>query len=120
MSRQKILTPTLRIADSDVDPDRDVAQTDDGFGLATDAERQVAARQFESEFDQFDRGELDPDDDVRPIDGGFGLGEDPARQVAAADLDRQVDEVDVSPGDIELEETDDGGFEAVFETEVRR
>ena len=103
-----------------VDPQEDVVADGDGFGLAEPRQREVAARGFEDELEQFGAGELDPTTDVRETDDGFGLAEGPARDVAAAELDRQVDEVDVSPGDIELEETDDGQFEAVFEREVER
>ena len=103
-----------------VDPARDVQPVDDGFGLTSTAERRLTAREFEGQFDLFGSGELDPETDIRDTDGGFGLAREPARQVAADDIDRQIDEVDVSPDDIELEDTDDGRFEAVFETEVRR
>ena len=103
-----------------VDPARDIQPVDDGFGLTSVAERRLTAREFEGQFDMFGSGELDPETDIRDTNGGFGLAREPARQVAAADIDRQLDSVDVSPDDITLEDTDDGGFEAVFETEVRR
>jgi len=102
------------------DPATDIQATDGGFGLTSDAQREVAARQFESEFDLFGTGELDPASDVRATDSGFGLGEGPAREIAAANLESQLDGVDVDPADIQLEPTETGGFEAIFEREVRR
>ena len=97
----------------DVEPD-DVTATDGGFGLDTAAQRRVAAREFESDLSIFGSGELDPSSDIRDTEGGFGLAEEPAREVAAAELSEQVDG-DVTPGDIELEPADGGGFEAIFE-----
>ena len=102
-----------------VDPFEDVRDTDDGFGLTEDAQQRQAARGFEAEIGLFETGDLGSDD-IRDIDDGFGLGRDPAREVAAEQIDDQLDDIDVSPGDIELEETDDGRFEGVFEREVRR
>ena len=105
---------------SSVDPRDDVTTTGDGFGLASDAQRRVAAREFEQELDLFGRGELDPSSDIRDIDDGFGLARDPAREVAADSIDDQLEDINVTPSDIELEETDSGEFEGVFEREVRR
>jgi len=102
------------------DPGSDIQATDGGFGLTSGAQREVAARQFEQEFEQFGRGELDPTTDVRPVDDGYGLAQEPAAEIAAADLDAQYEDIDITPEDISLEPTGDGGFEAVFETEVRR
>ena len=105
---------------SAVDPTDDVVRDGDAFALAGGAQRRVAAREFERDIDLFDDGTLDPESDIRATDSGFGLGEDRAAEVAAADIDRQIDEFDVGADDVELEETDDGGFEAVFEREVER
>ena len=102
------------------DPTVDIEPADDGFALTRAAQRRVAAREFEQDLDVFGRGDLDPDDDIRDTNGGFGLQRGPARQVAARDIDRQLPEIDVGPDDIVLEETETGGFEAVFEREVRR
>ena len=102
---------------SSVDPETDVTADGDSFRLGDGAQRRVAARQFEDDLDLFGSGELDPQTDIRDTNGGFGLGEGPARQVAAAELDEQVTDTDVRPGDIDLEETDDGGFEAIFRGE---
>lgn len=102
-----------------VDPEQDIGRDDDGFRLRSDAQRRVAARQFEQELDLFGRGELDPATDIRDMNGQFALGERPAREVAAADIDEQIDEFDIGPDDIELSPTDDGGFEAEFERELR-
>ena len=68
----------------------------------------------------FGTGDLDPESDIRDIDDGFGLGRDPARQVAAQQLDEQFPDFSIGPSDIELRETDSGGFEGVFEREVSR
>jgi len=103
-----------------VDPASDVRPTDGGFALTTSAQRRVAARQFERDLGVFGGGELDPRTDIRSTNGGFGLAEGPAREAAAADLDAQVSEFDIGPEDIRLEPTDSGGFEAIFEREVRR
>ena len=103
-----------------VDPERDLTRMDDGFGLDSGAQRRLSAREFESEFDMFGTGDLDPETDIRSVDGGFGLAEGPTRQVAAADIDAQLDDFSVGPDDIELRETSDGEFEAMFEREVRR
>ena len=103
-----------------VDPERDLTRMDDGFGLDSGAERRLSARGFESELDMFATGDLDPESDIRSVNGGLGLAERPARQVAAADIDSQVDGFTVGPDDIELRETSDGEFEAMFEREVRR
>ncbi|MDR9382727.1 MAG: hypothetical protein RI560_13815, partial [Natronomonas sp.] len=84
------------------------------------AQRRLSARQFESQFDLFGTGELDPATDIRAVDGGYALAQEPAAEIAAADLDAQYDDIDITPEDINLEPTGDGGFEAVFETEVRR
>ena len=97
----------------DVDTD-DVTATEGGFGLDTEAQRRAAAREFESDLSIFGSGELDPSSDIRDTDSGFGLAAEPAREVAAAELSEQVDG-DVTPGDIELEPADGGGFEAIFE-----
>ena len=102
---------------SSVDPETDVTADGDSFRLGQDAQRRVAARQFEDDLDLFGRGELDADSDIRETGSGFGLGEDPAREVAAAQLDDRVDDRTVRPGEIDLEETDDGGFEAIFRGE---
>lgn len=102
-----------------VAPD-DIRETDDGFGLTAGASRRLAAREFETDIDQFGRGELDPATDIRELDDGFGLARGPARQAVAADIDAQIPEVDIGPDDIGLEETDSGGFRGVFEREVRR
>lgn len=102
------------------DPMADLTPTDGGFGLTSDAQRRVAAAEFEQQFDLFGTGTLDPATDVRELNGGFGLGEDRAREVAAADLDAQIGEFDIGPDDIDLQPTDGGGFEAIFEREVRR
>ena len=102
---------------SSVDPERDVTADGDSFRLGDGAQRRIAAREFEDDLDLFGRGELDPQTDIRDTNGGFGLGEDPAREVAAGQLDERVDDRTVRPGDIELEETDDGGFEAIFRGE---
>jgi len=104
----------------DVDPAADVRETDTGFGLTDPAERRLAARRFEDDFAEFGPGELDPTADVRATGDGFGLRAGPAREVAAADIDRQLPDLDVGPDDIELQPADGGGFEAIFETEVRR
>ena len=101
------------------DPQADIGRDDGGFGLRSDAQRRVAARELERELDMFGAGELDPQTDVRPLNGGFGLAEEPAREVAAAEIDREIDEFDIGPDDIELSPTDDGGFEAEFERELR-
>lgn len=101
-----------------VDPFEDLRDTDDGFGLTDEAQQRQAARGFESQLELFDTGTLGSDD-VREFDDGFGLARDPARRLAAARIDEQLPDVDVSAGDIELEETP-GGFEAAFEREVRR
>ena len=103
-----------------VDAERDLTRMDDGFGLASGAQRRLSAREFESEFDMFGTGDLDPETDIRSVDGGFGLAEGPTRQVAAADIDRQLDDFSVGVDDIELRETSDGQFEAMFEREVTR
>ena len=103
-----------------VDPERDLTRMDDGFGLGRGAQRRLSAREFESEFDMFGTGDLDPETDIRSVNGGFGLAEGPTRQVAAADIDRQLDDFSVGVDDIELRETSDGQFEAMFEREVRR
>ena len=103
-----------------VDPERDLTRMDDGFGLGRGAQRRLSAREFESEFDLFGTGDLDPETDIRSVNGGFGLAEGPTRQVAAADIDAQLDDFSVGPDDIELRETSDGQFEAMFEREVRR
>ena len=102
------------------DPERDITPADDGFGLTSEAQRRVAARGFEQQFDLFDSGALDPQTDVRDTNGGFGLGEDRAREVAAADLDDQIEEFEIGADDIDLQPTDEGGFEAIFEREVSR
>ena len=102
---------------SSVDPERDVTADGDSFRLGDGAQRRIAARQFEDDLDLFGSGELDPQTDIRDTNGGFGLGEDATRQVAAAELDEEVGDIDVRPGDIDLEETDDGGFEAIFRGE---
>jgi hypothetical protein len=102
----------------DVSPTGDVTPTGDGFGLDTQAQRRVAARNFESDLSQFDRGDLDPQSDIRSVGDGFGLGREPAREVAADDIDQQLEEFNVTPDDIELEETDDGTFEGIFERRV--
>lgn len=102
----------------DVDPFGDVTPADDGFGLDTEAQRRAAARNFEAELEQFGRGELDPSDDIRQVNDGFGLGRDPAREVAADRIDEQLEEFNVTADSIELEETDTGAFEGIFE--VRR
>ena len=103
-----------------VDPERDLTRMDDGFGLDSGAQRRLSAREFESEFDMFGTGDLDPETDIRSVNGGFGLAEGPTRQMAAADIDRQLDDFSVGVDDIELRETSDGQFEAMFEREVRR
>jgi len=103
-----------------VDPERDLTRMDDGFGLRSGAQRRLSAREFESEFDIFGTGDLDPETDIRSVDGEFGLAEGPTRQLAAADIDDQFDGFTVGPDDIELRETSDGQFEAMFEREVRR
>jgi len=105
---------------SSVDPFADVAAVDDGFGLTETAQQRSVAREFEADLDVFGMGDLDPESDIRRVDDGFGLAEGPAAEVAAADIDRQFDEFSIGADDIELEETDDGGFEAVFEREVSR
>ncbi|MDR9381774.1 MAG: hypothetical protein RI560_08925 [Natronomonas sp.] len=83
-------------------------------------QRRRATRQFTDMFDVFGPGDLDPETDIREIGGGFGLTRGAAREVAAADIDQQLPNIDIGPGDIELEETQTGGFEAIFEREVRR
>ena len=105
---------------SSVDPFDDITEADDGFGLTDPAQRRAAARGFESEFELFGSGDLDPEGDIRETDDGFGLGRDPSRQVAAQQLDEQFPDFSIGPGDIELRETDSGGFEGVFEREVSR
>lgn len=102
-----------------VGPD-EVQPTNGGFGLTDPAQRRLAAREFETEFEQFGRGDLDPTADVRPIDDGFGLASGPARQVAADRIDAELPNIDIGPDDITLEETPGGQFEASFEREVRR
>jgi len=102
---------------SAVDPTDDLVRDGDAFGLAGDAQRRVAAREFERDIDLFDDGTLDPESDIRATDSGFGLAEDPAREVAAEQLDERVDDRTVRAGDIDLEETDDGAFEAIFRGE---
>ena len=64
---------------------------------------------------------------VEEMDGAFELSKSQLlRFLIGKSLDGirdgeiQLDDIDVSPGDIELEETDDGRFEGVFEREVRR
>ena len=100
-----------------VDPTDDLVRDGDAFALAGGAQRRVAAREFEDDLDLFGRGELDPETDIRDTNGGFGLAEDPAREVAAEQLDERVDDRTVRAGDIDLEETDDGAFEAIFRGE---
>ena len=102
---------------SSVDPFEDVAAVDDGFGLTETAQQRSVAREFEEDLDVFGMGDLDPESDIRRVDDRFGLAEGPAAEVAAADIDRQIDEFDVGADDIDLEETDDGGFEAIFRGE---
>jgi len=97
---------------TDAGPD-DVTRTGSGFALDDEAQRRVAARQFESESDVFASGELTPGD-IRDTEGGFGLAEEPASELAAAELSEQVDGT-VAPSDVTLSERDDGGFEAVFD-----
>lgn len=104
----------------DVDPMADITPTDGGFALGDTAQRRAAARGFEAEYDLFGRGELDPTEDVRAVGEGFGLGRDEVREVAAARIDDQISQFDIGPEDIELRETDAGGFEGVFEREVQR
>jgi hypothetical protein len=111
---------TAETALRDVDPETDVRPAGDGFELTTPGQRRLRARQFEQQFDTFGTGELDPSTDIRATDGAFGLSRDPASEAAAADLDQQIPEVDIGPDDIELEQTADGGFEAIFEREVER
>jgi hypothetical protein len=103
---------------NEVEPD-ELERTDDGFSLTGQADDRLAARRFESQLDTFGTGELGQSD-VRETDDGFGLARGPARQVAADRIDEQVPQFDVSPGDIELEETGDGRFEGRFEREVSR
>lgn len=98
----------------DVDPSADVTATDEGLTLDEGAQRRVAARSFESDLSLFGAGELDPATDVRATDDGFGLAREEAREVAAANLSDQLD-TSVSPGAVDLEARDDGGFEAIFE-----
>jgi len=95
-----------------VDPATDVTATSDGaFRLNAGAQERIAARRFEDQFDAFGQGELDSSD-VRETGSGFGLGESAAREVAADRLSEQAG-TDVSPGEIQLEDTG-SGFEAVF------
>lgn len=104
-----------------VDPQTDVTPTGDGgFGLNTRAERRAAARGFEDRTDTFGQGDLDPSSDVRETGDGFGLAEGPARELAADRIDADLPDVAVGPGDVELERTGTGDFEASFEREVRR
>ena len=71
-------------------------------------------------MDLFGSGDLDPEADLRATDDGFGLGREQTRQVAAQQLDEQFPDISIGTGDIDLEEADDGSFEASFEREVRR
>lgn len=103
----------------EVDPS-EVARTDDGFRLSGQADDRLAARRFEDSLATFEQGELDPASDIRETRDGFGLARESAREAAADRIDEQVSEFDVGPGDIELEQTDDGRFEGRFEREVRR
>ncbi|RAW44060.1 hypothetical protein DQW50_16165 [Halorubrum sp. 48-1-W] len=95
----------------------DVTATDDGFTLDAEAQRRVAARQFEADLEPFGAGELDPSSDIRETGDGFGLAEGPTREVAADQLSDQVGDT-VDPADVELEPSD-GGFEATFERRRR-
>lgn len=98
----------------------EIEQSGDGFSLTDPAERRLAAREFETELEQFGRGELDPGTDVQAVDDGFGLSRGPAREVAADRIDDQLPELDIGPSDIELEQTEGGRFTGSFEREVRR
>jgi len=98
-----------------VDPSADVTETGDGYALDTGAQRRLAARSFEGDLDIFGRGELDPASDIRETGDGFGLAREPAREVGAAAIDEQLPDRAVSPDDVTLEESDTGGFEAIFE-----
>ena len=98
---------------SAVDASADVTESGDGLTLDESAQRRVAARSFEDDVDVFGSGELDPATDVRDTGDGFGLARAEAREVAAADLSDQLD-TSVSPGAVDLEARDDGGFRAIF------
>jgi hypothetical protein len=104
----------------EVDAQSDVTAADDGFALTDSAARRSAARGLEDEIAAIEQGELDPASDVRDTGSGFGLAEQPAREVAADQIDADTPDVAVGPGDVELQETGDGGFEASFEREVDR
>lgn len=92
----------------------------EGARFTSGGRRRRATRQFTETFDEFEEGDLDPESDIRETNGGFGLARGPAREVAAADIDRQLPNIDIGPDDIDLQETETGGFEASFEREVRR
>lgn len=96
---------------SDIGPDQLVEQSD-GFGLPTSVKRRSAARRLESEFRQFDSGELDPSEDVRQLDDGFGLARDEAREVLVDRINEKTS-VSVSPGEIDIE-LNEGDYEAFF------
>jgi len=98
-----------------VDPESDVTADGDAFALTGSAQRRLAARQFEADSPAFGSGDLDPSSDIRETGGGFGLSPSAAREAGAATIDERLSDTAVSPDDVTLEETDSGGFEAVFE-----
>ena len=101
---------------STVDPGDDLRGTDDGFELASGAQRRLFARDFEADSDVFGRGDLDPDEDITQTDDGFALADRRQRELAADDLDSQIGFISVGPDD--LRRTDDG-FELDSETRQR-
>jgi len=52
----------------ELDPDSDIRDTDDGFGLGRDPARQVAAQQLDDQFDDFSIGPGDIE--LRETDSG--------------------------------------------------
>mgnify|MGYP000358997074 CR=1 FL=1 len=95
---------------TDVNPSSDVTAAGDSFALADPAQRRLAAQQFDADTPV----DVSPDDVVLG-DSGARLTQQTQREIGAEQLDAQLPGQTVTPGDVELNETDDG-LQAVFET----
>jgi len=80
----------------------DVTRTDDGFGLDSDAQQQVAVERFDQQFGTVDVRQ----DDVVERGGEFRVGGRVRQQAAANEFDQEFENVNIGRGDVTP--TDDG------------